>query len=111
MNAWKKIRSFIVYPLVKNSDPGKLIIIDARSPAAYHRGHIKGAIHVDPYSVKFNILIKKIPVNASILVYCRTFKRSGLVCQHLHENGFQKIQQISDGYTGWKQNNLPVFEP
>lgn len=111
MNAWKKIRSFIVYPLVKNFDPGKLIIIDARSPAAYLRGHLEGAINADPYSVKFNTLFKEIPANTSLLVYCRTFKRSGLVCQHLHDNGYQKIIQVTDGYTGWRQNNLPVFEP
>lgn len=101
----------MAYPLVRKSDRRKLIIIDARSPAAYLRGHLKGAINADPYSVKFNILFKEIPANTSLLVYCRTFKRSELVCRHLNENGFQKILQISDGYTGWKLNNLPVFEP
>jgi rhodanese-related sulfurtransferase len=101
----------LAYPLVRKSDQRNLMIIDARSPAAYYRGHLEGAIHLDPYSLKFNTLIQKIPANTSLLVYCRTFKRSGLVCRHLHENGFQKILQISDGYTGWTQNNLPVFKP
>lgn len=100
----------MAYPLVRNSDRRNLIIIDARSPAAYFRGHIEGAIHADPYSVKFEMLFTRFPENTLFLVYCRTFKRSGLVCSYLHENGFHKVIQIADGFTGWKQNKLPVSE-
>jgi rhodanese-related sulfurtransferase len=94
--------------LVLDSDHKNLLIIDARSRRAFLKSHLPGAKHVDPFSSSFSPEFKKMPKSKSIIVYCRTFKRSEMVCNYLYESGFRKVIQIADGFTGWNQNKLPL---
>lgn len=94
--------------LVVKSDRKKLLIIDARSKRAFLKGHLPGAIHVDPYTPSFHLKLKGLPKQSKVLVYCRTFRRSEVICNYLNEHGYRKIIQIADGFTGWKKNNLTL---
>lgn len=94
--------------LVRKKDHHKLFIIDARSKKAFLKSHLPGAIHVDPYSPSFHLKLKGLPKQSKVLVYCRTFRRSEVICNYLNEHGYRKIIQIADGFTGWKKNNLTL---
>ncbi len=94
--------------IVREKGQLKLTVIDARSKNAFLKSHLPGAIHVDPYSPSFQLKLKGLPVNQPVIVYCRTFKRSGMVCSYLYESGFRNIIQLTDGFTGWKRNYLPL---
>jgi rhodanese-related sulfurtransferase len=45
---------------------------------------------------------------AKYIVYCRTKRRSKIAVDHMIQNGFKVVFQMTDGYIGWSQNNLAI---
>jgi rhodanese-related sulfurtransferase len=88
----------------------KLIVLDVRTPAEFASGHIKGAINIDVHQPDALDQINKLDRNAKYIVYCRTKNRSGVIVNHMLQNGFKNIFQMMDGMVGWNQNNLPVIK-
>lgn len=108
---WKKLRSIQAARLVKLKAPGtELIILDARSIRAFSMEHLPGAMHLDPFHAFCSMQIKRLPGKARFLVYCKTHKRSDLLCQKLYQKGYRQITQIEDGFTGWKNNKISMKE-
>jgi rhodanese-related sulfurtransferase len=106
---WKKLRSIQAARLIKLKVPGtEWIILDARSIGAFSMEHLPGAMHLDPLHTFCSVQIQRLPKNARLLVYCKTHKRSGLLCQKLYQNGYRQIFQMEDGFTGWKSNRLSI---
>lgn len=93
---------------MNSNSAGRLTIIDARSKRAFMKSHLSGAIHIDPYLTWLPLYLRNLSKKQIIVIYCRTFKRSGELCRFFTENGFSQVIQIADGFTGWKQNNLPL---
>lgn len=83
-------------------------ILDVRTPAEYADGHIDGAININVQSEDFqNIADKKLSKNATILVYCRSGRRSLDAAGKLTELGY-KVINLKGGIIDWKDSNLPV---
>lgn len=83
-------------------------ILDVRTPAEYADGHIGGAININVQSEDFqNIADKKLSKNATILVYCRSGRRSLDAAGKLTELGY-KVINLKGGIIDWKDSNLPV---
>ena len=78
-----------------------LIILDVRTEEEYNEGHIKGAILI-PYD-KIAEREKDIEglIDKSILVYCRTGRRSALAIESLKEYGFPRIYHMHEGISKW----------
>ena len=86
-----------------------LIIIDGRGKGKYGEGHILGAVNVDAYSDDVTTQLMKYMNTKTIVVYCMENTRSEAIIQALKEIQYQGvIIDITDGYTGWTGNNLPV---
>jgi phage shock protein E len=88
----------------------KIIVLDVRTPAEYSLGHIKGAVNIDVKQPGAFDNIDKLNRNVIYIVHCRTNHRSKLAVDHMSEKGFRHIYQLSDGFTGWSQNGLPVIQ-
>lgn len=83
-------------------------ILDVRTPAEYADGHIDGAININVQSEDFqNIADRKLSKNATILVYCRSGRRSLDAAGKLTELGY-KVINLKGGIIDWKDSNLPV---
>jgi len=86
-----------------------LRIIDARTPAEYAEGHIKGAINIDVNNQSVDNLLRNYINDSNILLYCRTNRRSGIEVQKLIQMGYKgHIYYMSDGITGWTSNRFPL---
>lgn len=86
----------------------KIVVLDVRTKEEFKAGHIKGAVNIDMKQADFQKNIDKLDRNARYIVHCRTNNRSTVAANWMRHNGFKIIYIISDGFTGWKNNGLPV---
>jgi len=91
---------------------GKADFIDARSGAEYDAGHIKGAKSL-PYKEvdwKFVDAMTGVPEDRAIITYCdgETCELSTELAVFLRNTGYKNVRVLSNGWTVWQQNGLPV---
>ena len=69
------------------------VVIDVRTPEEFATGHVEGAINIpyDTITAKLPALAR-IGKNESILVYCRSGRRSAIAKQSLAELGYRNLQ-------------------
>lgn len=80
------------------------IILDVRTPAEYHEGHIEGAINVPNEEIN-DKEIKRLPdKNQMIFVYCRSGNRSKDASEKLVKLGYTNI--IEFGGINTRPNEL-----
>lgn len=83
-------------------------LVDVRTPQEYAEGHIDGAINIDVQSVDFrNIAEKELSKDSTVLVYCRSGRRSMEAADRLTKLGY-RVVNLKGGITEWKEDGLPV---
>ena len=77
----------------------KMVLIDARDPAQFAKGHIPGAIHMDWRQV----LAKRstIPKNKPVLIYCNTGSLSAQAGVALRVAGWENVRILQGGMAEW----------
>ena len=86
----------------------ELIVLDARSANEFKQGHIKGAINIDILQKEAFSKIDKLNREDKYIVYCHTYRRSGMTVDHMAKSGFKTVYQMIDGFAGWTANMLTV---
>jgi rhodanese-related sulfurtransferase len=78
----------------------KMVVIDARDPAQFAKGHIPGAINMDWRQV----LAKRntIPKNKPVLIYCNTGSLSAQSGFALRVAGWENVRILQGGMTEWQ---------
>ena len=78
----------------------KFMVIDARDPAQFAKGHIPGAINMDWRQV----LAKRntIPKNKPVLIYCNTGSLSAQAGFALRVAGWENVRILQGGMTEWQ---------
>lgn len=89
-----------------DSNPS-LLILDVSSEEEYAQGHLKDAINV-PLSDLLSGM-GEFDTDSSILVYCRTGRRSAQACSALIERGFTKVYNMEGGVVAWMNSGYPVI--
>ena len=88
-------------------DENKGVILDVRTPKEYQSGHIVGAINIDwKNNDEFTSKIKEIFKDKTLLIDCRSGRRSGLAKEYLQKQGYQKVYNLESGILGWQKKNL-----
>lgn len=83
-------------------------LLDVRTPQEYAEGHIDGALNINIQSDDFRRLVEKeLSKDSTILVYCRSGRRSMEAAEILTELGY-KVVNLKGGIIGWKEYGLPV---
>ena len=77
-------------------------IIDVRTPEEFAEDHIEGAQNINIKSEAFVAEIENLPKSDTLLIYCRTGKRSIYAAQVMVSFGFQKIYDLDGGFLNWK---------
>lgn len=84
-------------------DP-KLQVVDVRTPQEFAAGHIKGAQNVDFRSPDFEKKIAKaVKKRKTVLVYCRSGKRSLNAMNLMVKNGFKDVYNMEGGILAWEK--------
>jgi rhodanese-related sulfurtransferase len=98
-----------VYQDITNKVVG-ILVVDARTPDAYARGHVPGAINL-PHRIIDSSTTASLPRNVLIVTYC-----DGVFCNastkaaaKLTGLGF-KVKEMLDGMNGWRKEGYPVEE-
>ncbi|MFO7665237.1 MAG: rhodanese-like domain-containing protein [Desulfobacterales bacterium] len=91
---------------------GKAVFIDARSLSEYDAGHVKGAKSL-PYKEadwKFAEAMTGISEESAVITYCdgETCELSMELALFLRHAGYKNVKVLSNGWSVWKQNGLPV---
>ena len=76
-------------------------IIDVRTPGEYEQGHIPGAQNINVRSETFVTEIQELSKSDTLLVYCRSGRRSLYAAQVMVSLGFKKIYDLEGGFLDW----------
>ena len=83
-------------------------LLDVRTPQEYAEGHIDGALNINVQSDDFQqIAEKELAKDSTILVYCRSGRRSMDAAEILTRLGY-KVINLKGGIIEWKEDGLPV---
>lgn len=79
---------------------GKGILIDVRSREEFNKAHIPGALSfpIDELRIHLEELRKYPEIN----LYCQVGLRGYLAYRILKQNGFEKVKNLSGGFTTWQ---------
>ncbi len=90
-------------------DSGRIMLLDARSEAAWHQAHIPGAIPV-PYYEEPDKFVKDIPNDSTwIVAYCACpHAASDKVVTTLRRLGYKNTAILDEGILVWTQRGYPV---
>ena len=83
-------------------------LLDVRTPQEYADGHIDGALNIDVHADDFRQMAEKeLSKSSTILVYCRSGRRSLDAADILTQLGY-KVINLKGGIIEWKDNGLPT---
>ena len=83
-------------------------LLDVRTPQEYAEGHIDGALNINIQSEDFRQRAEKgLSKDSTILVYCRSGRRSMEAAEMLTKLGY-KVVNLKGGIIEWKGDGLPV---
>jgi len=92
---WKEF-----YENYKNSTKG--FLLDVRTVEEYREVRIPGATLIDYHSLDFKEKIAQLDKQKEYFVYCRRGIRSRNTVKIMRELGFNKINNLISGITGWE---------
>lgn len=107
----KKITTQEAYTLIQdNKGNENFVILDVRTPEEIANGAIENSIKIDYYSDTFLEEIDELDKENTYLVYCRSGGRSGEATKLMEELGFQKVYDMSGGFSQWEAEDLPFIK-
>lgn len=83
------------------------IVLDVRTAEEVKEGKIPNSINIDFYSSTFEQQASQLDKTKTILVYCRSGRRSAGAAEVLSKKGY-KVVNLEGGITNWQANGLPV---
>lgn len=98
-SAYTKISADEAQKIMDENDA--VIILDVRTEDEYAEGHIEGAILIPDTEIASEAETTLTDKSATILVYCRSGRRSALASEELVELGYTNIYDFG-GIIDWK---------
>ena len=86
------------------------IIIDVREQTEYDQAHIQNSFLLPLSTVSAEEVRKINSQNKTIIIHCRSGKRSKVAANILlNQNYTGEILEIDEGIIGWIENNQPII--
>ena len=85
------------------------ILLDVRTPEEYADGFIKGAINTPHTDTKK--ILASVSKDDTIILYCRSGRRVGLVAEMLNKKGYQNIYHLDGDIKEWIARGKPLEKP
>jgi rhodanese-related sulfurtransferase len=90
------------------------VFLDARPANEYWAGHIQGArnIPIEDFDRHFDKATADLALDSLIITYCdgEQCTLSIKLAKNLKEMGYENVRILVNGWTLWKEQNLPVAE-
>ena len=90
------------------SELKNVLIVDVRTPEEYAAGHIPNAINLPLQQLIETKTLPAILADQTIVVYCRSGRRSGLALQHIKALGHAQFSQLNGDFLLWQQQGRPI---
>lgn len=78
------------------------VVLDVRTADEYNSGKIPNSININVLQAKFQSEVAKLDKTKPYFVYCKSGMRSVRASQILCTLGFEKVYNLSGGYSAWK---------
>ena len=98
-DGYQKITAAAVKSRLDNGE--KLIIVDVRTKEEYDTGHIKNSILIPYDEIEAKAASLLTDKNASIIVYCRSGRRSEIAAKSLLKLGYTNVADMG-AISDWK---------
>jgi rhodanese-related sulfurtransferase len=82
-------------------EKGEAVLIDVRTSKEYDQGYIEGAQLIDFYSKDLKAQIAELDKDKTVLVYCRSGKRSSSAMMKMEAAGIKTVYNLSGGILDW----------
>jgi phage shock protein E len=79
------------------------LVLDVRTPAEFHAGHIPGAINLDMMDFDFTSKVEQYDRGRPVLLYCRSGNRSYHAGNVMMKLGFENVYNLASGLFDWQQ--------
>jgi rhodanese-related sulfurtransferase len=86
---------------------GQTVWLDAREPSEYAVSRIEGALPIGYESPNLDIL-RQIPKDARIIVYCSVGYRSEKIAKRCQAAGFKQVYNLYGGIFEWVNQGNPI---
>ncbi|MEL6592913.1 MAG: rhodanese-like domain-containing protein [Bacteroidota bacterium] len=83
------------------------VLLDTREAKEYEVSHINGALYTG-YDQFDESVLKEIPKDQPIVVYCSVGYRSERIGEKLKAMGYQEVYNLYGGIFEWKNHGFPV---
>ena len=90
--------------LVKNRST---IVLDVRTPEEFRSGHLRRARLLNYYDTDFWTRVALLPKESTIVVYCRSGRRSKDTETKLLAMGYLHVYNMLGGFDAWNKEKLP----
>lgn len=95
--------------LIRNGVNGSpMTVLDARPAQDFARGHLSGAVNLDPAAPDLDAQLARLSKDAPTLVYDGTGEQSATLTEHMHDVGFKHLYVLRGGLNAWTQDSLPT---
>ena len=86
-----------------------LVVLDVRTPEEFKLGHLENAVLIDYYGPKFYDNLEALPKGSTILVYCRSGRRSADALEILKNLRYPRVYNMLGGIDAWKKDRRKVI--
>ena len=87
-----------------------IVVLDVRTPEEYRLGHLRNAKLIDYYDAKFSENLRVLPKDATILVYCRSGRRSADALAILTKLKYSRVFNMLGGIDAWNSEGRPTIK-
>lgn len=90
------------------SDPGSVLLLDARSEAEYAVGQLRGAVRTETLAAALDAL-SGFDRRSTIVVYCSVGHRSSELAERLLARGVANVFNLEGSIFRWANEGRPVY--
>ncbi|NNL15340.1 MAG: rhodanese-like domain-containing protein [Flavobacteriaceae bacterium] len=87
-----------------------VLLIDVRTPQEFKSGHIENAVNVDFKSSDFSEAVQKLDTTKTLVIYCRSGRRSGMGTTEFIKAGFDEVLDLKGGVLNWQKQGLELVK-
>lgn len=104
-----KFKTVDVDEFAKAVSDTSYVVLDVRTSAEHAEGHIPGThFNIDVLEDSYTeTVLKQIPKDKPVALYCRSGNRSKKAARILAENGYQ-VMELGSGFRGWVAADKPI---
>jgi rhodanese-related sulfurtransferase len=84
------------------------LLLDVRSAAEFADGHVPGAVNIAHDSLQGNEAVLSGWKDKTVILYCRTGRRSTLAAEVLQKAGFSDVRLLDGNVQGWTDKGFSL---